>query len=298
MRRLLHSACLLAALAGAAAAPALASTEIGAAVAAAGTVEVRRASSGDWKDLEPGAPIFRGDEIRTGESGRLKILFADETVLDLAPTTELNVKEYATAEGKRGAKTVVGLTGGRVRALLGDVHADGKAVYEIETPTAVVRAAGTVFIVRYDAANKSTEVLGLEGSVDVQGAIGLIGPIVKIAAGQRTEVQQGKFPVPVEMVGGAALAAAQEGVEIIGTGRRDSLAADHPLLRGEVTRADEKPDAIAATGSAAKAPRGVSYLEPVAPDETLRDRSAPALRANTQPILEYKYAPPDEVPNP
>ena len=34
MRRLLHSACLLAALAGAAAAPALASTEIGAAVAA------------------------------------------------------------------------------------------------------------------------------------------------------------------------------------------------------------------------------------------------------------------------
>jgi hypothetical protein len=296
MTRLLLRACLFAALAGGAATAAIASAEIGAAAAASGTVEVRRASAGDWKNLDLGGPIFRGDELRTGERGRLKILFADGTVLDLGSSTELIVKEYATAAAKGGAKTVVGLTSGIARAILGDAYAGSKASYELETPTAVVRSAGTVFVVRYDAAAKSTEVLAIEGSVDVQGAIGLIGPVVKVAAGERTEVQSGKFPIPVAVADEALLTAALGDVEIIGSGRNDSLASDHPIVRGDVARADERPDAIAASGVTTAARKGVSYLEPSVPGETLRDRNAPALRANTQPIPEYKFAAPDEVP--
>jgi len=296
MTRLLTRACLLTMLASAAAAPAFAASEIGAAAATTGTVEVRRASAGDWKGLDLGAPIFPGDELRTDERGRLKILFVDDTVLDIGPSTEITVKEYAAAGSKGGAKTVVNLAGGGVRALLGDVYSGTKASYELETPTAFVRASGTVFLVRYDATTKSTEVFGIEGSVDVQGAIGLIGPVVKVGPGERTEVQSGKFPVPVAAADAAVLTALQDEVEIIGSGQRDSLAADHPIMRGDVARADERPDAIAASGVTAAARAGVSYIEPSVPGETLRDRNSPALRANTQPIPEYKFAAPDEVP--
>jgi len=272
------------------AASAAGATEIGTFVALRGNVEVRRASAGEWKLATIGAPIYVADEIRSDAAGQAKLLFKDACVVDLGGASDLTIKHY---DGTSSAN-VINLSRGRMRVFLSDTERPADARFEVETPTAVVRAEGTVFIVEYAEAEQLTYVFGVEGTVDVQGAIGLIGPSLKVGAGEQTRVQEGKFPEPVQPSEATAIAAMTDELAIIGTGRSDGFAATHGLLAGAITRSDEKPGAITVGASAGRS--GVSYLAPGAPGETLLHRLSPDARANTQPIPEYDFARPDRVP--
>jgi hypothetical protein len=277
------------------ASPAAARSEIGAVASATGNVEVRRASAGAWKPITAGMPIFAGDEFRTQEQGRAKLLFSDDAVLNLAANSTLAVKSFAAKSDSGANKSVFRLTSGALRALVGNPDAEKKARYEVETPTAVIHAERAAFLVTYDEEGRKTGIVGVEGEVDVQGAIGLIGSTIKVSPGERTEVQEGKFPIPVQAVEANEIASLQATLDSVGTGGRDGLMYTNSVLRGELPRSDEKPGEISpSAGSGAH--EAISYLDPKAPGETLRDQLSPAARANTQPVLEYKYAAPDEVP--
>lgn len=270
-----------------AASTALADTEIGTFVAVRGTVEVRRASAGDWKAAAVGAPIYVADEVRSGDDGRAKLFFRDSAVVDLGLGSMLSMKVYDSAS----SDNVLSLSKGRLRAFLQN---EGRTAgrFEVETPTAVVRADGTVFVVDYSEGAKLTHVYGLEGTVDVQGSIGLIGPSLKVGAGEQTRIQAGKFPEPVQAVDPEQIATMTSDLEIIGSGRSDGFAATHPLLSGAVVRSDERPAAVQVGMTASTG----HYLSPAAPGETLLERLSPEARANTQPIPEYEFARPDRIP--
>jgi hypothetical protein len=270
-------------LAVAAATNAAGATEIGTFVAVRGVVEVRRASAGEWKVASTGAAIYAADEIRSDARGRAKLLFKDACVVDLGGESDLTIKRY---DGTSSAN-VISLARGRLRVFLSDTDRPADARFEVETPTASVRAEGTVFLVDYVEAEKITHVYGVDGTVDVQGAIGLIGPSLKVGAGEQTRVQEGKFPEPVEASEVAAITAMTDDLAIIGTGGSDGIAATHGLLAGAITRSDEKPAAIAVRASTTRS--DVSYLAPEAPGETLLHRLSPDARANTQPIPEYEF---------
>ncbi len=271
-----------------------AATEIGSFVGIRGTVEVRRASAGDWKVVTVGAPVYVSDEIRTGPKGRAKLFFRDAAVVDLGRSSALSVKRFDQSSNDN----VLSLSAGRLRAFLSEAGRAAEATFEVDTPTAVVRAESTVFVVEYSAEEKSTRIYGIEGVVDVQGSIGLIGPSLKVGAQQQTVVQDGKFPEPAQPTDADAIAAMTAELEIIGTGRGDGFAATHPILKGAVTRSDEKPEAVrvGSTASAAMPSDSVSYLRAQVPGETLVERLSPAVRANSQPIPEYEFARPDRVP--
>ncbi len=264
---------------------AAAATEIGSFVAVRGSVEVRRASAGEWKAATIGAPIYAADEIRSDDKGQAKLFFKDACVVDLGSQSALAIKHY---DGTSSAN-VLTLTSGRLQVFLSDAERPADARFEVETPTAIVRAEGTVFLVDYAETEQVTKVYGVEGTVDVQGAIGLIGPSLKVGAGEQTRVEVGKFPEPIEATDEASIASMTRDLAILGTGRSDGFAATHGLLAGAITRSDEKPAAIA-VGAAADAPRaGVSYLALQPPGETLLHRLSPDVRANTQPIPEFEY---------
>lgn len=265
--------------------PAAASEEIGSFVAIRGGVEVRRASAGEWKAATIGSAIYPGDEIRSDARGQAKLFFRDACVADLGRESELSIKQY---DG-RGSANILALGQGRLRVFISGSERPADARFEVETPTAVVRADGTAFLIDYDAATKTTDVIGLEGTVEVQAAIGLIGPGIRVAAGERTRVQEGKFPEPVQEVGADTVAAITADLEIIGTGRSDGFAATHGLIEGAITRSDEKPATVAAGARTAATDDGVSYLALQPPGETLLHRLSPDARANTQPIPEFRY---------
>jgi len=294
MRRALLSAGLLLAVADISTARGIGPTEIGVVVASRGGVQVRRASASDWKPITVGDPIYVLDELHSEASGRAKLLFDDESIVDIGSSAAVAVKNYA----KKGTNNVLSLAVGRIRVSLPESASGDDSAFEIETPTAVARGAGAIFIVDFDKGEALTHIYAISGTVGVQGSIGLIGPSLQVAAQRKTRVQEGKFPEPVQPAAADELATLESGLELIGTGRQDGIAATHPLLTGALTRSDEKPGAIAMRSGVAPVATGGSYLEASAPGETLVERLSPAVRANSQPIPEYEFAPPHEIPPP
>ena len=117
------------------------------------------------------------------------------------PSSELTVERTGTRQAVRAARSC-----GSPRAR----SRPGSA------PTAMTRRAtrsrrrppwcapqSTNFIVRYDPAEKATDVVGVEGTVAVQGTTGIIGPGVAVAPNETTRVPLDGFPSPARALDAA-----------------------------------------------------------------------------------------------
>jgi hypothetical protein len=271
--------------------PVAAQTHVATVASSAGTFEVQRSGSGDWQPAMIGTLVFLLDNVRTGPSSAGTLVFVDDAVVTLGPGTELSLDRYgAAAKSKGPPRALLKLAGGKIEAIVSGYGEDATR-FEIETPTAVARVQSTQFAVLHDAREKVTEVIGVEGVVAVQGRTGLIGPGVAVGPGEFTRVQQGRFPTPVEVVDAAARAAAFEGLGLAGTGSREGLDVDNPIIEGRTVAPEDRPDNDAAQASA-------SFLRPGVPGETLAGRLSPDVRANTQPLPVYRAVPPIDSPNP
>jgi len=252
-----------------------------------GTAEVQRGARGEWQPALIGNPVFLGESVRTPPSGAATLVFTDDSVVQLGADTLLTVDHYpGAAKGPRNA--LLKLPDGAIEAFVSRAP-DEEARFEIETPSAVVRATGTRFVVRYDSKSKTTDVAGLEGTVSVQGRTGLIGAGVAVEADQTTRVENGKLPSQAKPLDAALRTQLMASLGAIGTGERDGLDTDNPVLAGTTVAAEDRPEV------AAKAKSG-SYLNPAVPDDPLAYRLAPDIRANTQSLPVYEAVPPNEVP--
>lgn len=257
----------------------------------AGSVEVQRAGKGEWLAAAVGSPVFAADAVRSGANAFAKLLFADDGVVDLGPSTELSIERYAGGKGAR--RSLLRLTQGALEVLVHG-YGDESARYEVETPTAVVRVQSTDFIVRYQPAEQATDVVGVAGTVGVQGTTGIIGPGVSVGPNEMTHVPRDGFPSPVKTLDATQAAGFAQGLRLVGTGAREGLDTDNPIAAGRVVDATDRPPP-----AVAGAPAGESvYLQPGVPGETLLYSLSPDIRANTQPLPEYRVVPPNQVPNP
>lgn len=257
----------------------------------AGPVEVQRGGSGDWLAAAIGSPLFVGDAVRTGANAFAKLLFVDDVVVDLGPATSLTIESYAGSKGPR--RSLLQLSQGAIEAFVSGYSPDG-ARWAVETPTAVVRVQSTDFIVRYDAAAKATDVVGVEGSVAVQGSTGIIGPGVVVAPNEMTRVPLDGFPSPVKQIDAAQMSTYAQGLRRMGSGTREGLDADNAIAEGRVVGPNDRPT----IGVAAAEPDDGVYLHPGVPGQTLIDSLSPDIRANNQPLPVYRAVPPDLSPNP
>lgn len=286
-RALLHMAASLLIGIGCLMPAAWAQPEVGTIASVVGAVEVQRGGTGDWQAGLVGTAVFLSDAIRTDDGAIAKLVFVDGSVVDLAEHTNITIERFTADPLAAERRALLRLTAGRARALVGEQYGQPQARYEIETPTAVVRVQSTAFIVAYDSAEEATEVVGIAGVVAVQGALGVIGPAVEVAAQEFSRVQKGAFPTPAKPLEAADFARYQEGLETIGTGGREGLEVGHRLVAADLLRADDRPERIGAAGAGwAKGQR--SYLHPTTPGETLMDRLSPDVRANTQPLPVYQ----------
>ena len=77
----------------------------------------------------------------------------------------------------------------------------------------------------------------------------------------------------------------------MGTGHRDGLSVEHPALAGRPLTPQDVPGPAATTAAAAAQAVTVRGLQ-----ESLAERLSPDVRANTQPLFDFKGTPPDHVP--
>ena len=207
-----------------------------------GTVEIGR--RGAFTLATIGGAIVSGDTIRTGTPGRARVLFVDDSVLNLGDATTLLVDETVFDSSRGAASTMLRLLGGKVRALVSEYYSKGQGSYTIETTTAVSGVRGTEFIVAFDAKTEFSQVLGLGGSVAVHSPMDRKNRGVLIHANEITDVAKGKYPTPPRQISSDDDTYRQlmSGLDLPGRGLAESLLNDDPAFGGVAVPSPDTAD--------------------------------------------------------
>lgn len=114
--------------------------------AAGHVVAVRQSAqvtSGDGtRDLTEGSEIASGDQIKTGESGEVQIVFLDETRIVVGRNSVLVIDQTLFKSDGTAKKFAAKALGGTFRFISGE---SPKQVYKIATPLATMGIRGTEF---------------------------------------------------------------------------------------------------------------------------------------------------------
>jgi hypothetical protein len=122
------------------------------------------------RHLRPNDVIEEGDIIQTMGDGWAKVLFKDDSILDIGPGSLVQVKTFV-AEGNNRNVLIKALYG-RFRSIVAQPLA-GPQKYQFITPTALMGVRGTEFLVNVfpDAHHKNqTEVVCVHGQVSIDTA--------------------------------------------------------------------------------------------------------------------------------
>jgi hypothetical protein len=216
-----------------------AAQEVGTVASLTGSAELGR--EGDWRAAAISSPVYMGDTIRTGRPGRVRIVFQDDSVLNVGDGSEL-VVDAQVFDPKGGSyQSTFRLLRGKLRALVSEYYETPGAGYEVETPTAVAGVRGTEFVVEFDEIRRQTQVVGINGRVAVRGLEGRTEEVL-ITAGDLTTVVRGGQPAAPHRIDEDQFRQYLDGLEFIGQGRAESLAANSAVVTGaQIQNADRAP---------------------------------------------------------
>lgn len=117
-----------------------------------------------------GMAIAIGDAISTGEDGFVSLLFVDESVVNLQPSSELIVTQVE-CNGDLGCKIELHAERGTFQTSV-EKRLDQGNAFNISTPYATAAVRGTVFDVDVSSGSMTTGVT--KGNVDVASPLGLV----------------------------------------------------------------------------------------------------------------------------
>ena len=234
--RLLVAAVLLIAAAAAA-------EDVGTVASVRGVADIGR--GGGRTAAAIGTPVQLGDELRTGGDGQLRVVFRDDSVVDLAESSTLIVDKQVFDPSTSTFSSLLRLVGGRARSLVSEYYRAPGAAYQVQTPTAVAGVRGTTFLVAYYPDSEATEVIGIHGRVEVRSLAERAGESVYITAHEATTVWPGEAPTPPETLDEQHFRQQIEGLDQIALGSLGGLASASPLQAGATVPApDRAPSAV------------------------------------------------------
>jgi len=223
--------------------------EIGTIAALEGTAEIGR--KGDWVPAAIGLAIQQGDIVRTGQPGKVRVVFQDDSVLALSDNSRVAIDEHVFDPNAGNTKSLFGLIKGKVNALVSDYYHSSGASYEIKTATAVAGVRGTEFSMAYDPRQELTEVVGITGRVAVHSLLDPTGPGVFITANESTMISKNDAPTQPRRLEDTLFRQHLQGVDFIGGGRAESLSSSHPLVAGNTVPQPDRASASAAPAGTA-----------------------------------------------
>lgn len=232
---------------------AMAAEEAGTVAAVEGTGEIGR--GGVWQPAVAGLAVQVGDELKTGPAGRLRVVFRDDTVLNLGEDTRLTIDHQFFSPDEGLFRSSMKLIQGKVRALVGEYYGRAGAEYEVKTETAVAGVRGTEFVVSYDPAREVTKVVGIEGRVEVRSSREKIAQSVFVTSGELTQVDPGRPPDSPRFLDEPQRRRYLEGLDFVSVGSRSLAAADPLLARQVVPAPDRAPGAAGRSGKEHEPPR-------------------------------------------
>lgn len=155
---LLLAATVLVALAGAAEPNAA-----GMVVAVRGEVTVVRAD-GTSAPLALKDSVWQGDQVRTGDRGRVQISFADDTVLNLGRNTRIEISECIFKRSEGQGALSLSINEGVFRIVGGAIMKIAPENFKVSTPTATIGIRGSSFVAEVTAELTTLVLLGTTGA--------------------------------------------------------------------------------------------------------------------------------------
>src|SRR5262249_38393715 len=164
---------------------------VGTVDAVEGQAEVLRA--GSWIPLAAGDPVLLGDQLRTRADAKLRVVLREDSVLTLAPGSQLEVTEQLVAPA---TVSRFQLLLGTIKAAVTQRYAEPRARFEVGTPTAIAGVRGTSCLAAYDPAQEETLVVGLTEVTRVRALVDQPGVAeVDLGPGLATRVRRGSRPL-------------------------------------------------------------------------------------------------------
>jgi hypothetical protein len=148
--------------------------------------------------LDGGKTLALKDSVRPGSTVKtearsfVKILFADQTTMNIGPDTTLKLEET-----KAGDPSLVNLVGGQIRAKVTKDLLQGKSGSPekllIKTKTAAMGIRGTDFSVSFNPQNQITALITFEGNVAMARSEAGEDPASALSSGEVRSVGPGQF---------------------------------------------------------------------------------------------------------
>lgn len=187
--------------------------------------------SGTWRAAALGDGVAVGDSMRTDAQGRVRLVFADSSVVLLSGGSEIVIDEnvYRPADGS--VTSMFEVLKGKMRAIVSEYY-QTSGTFEIKTANSVSGVRGTDFIVVHGAdANGApvSEVVGISGRVMVRGVAHPDAPVA-IESRQWTQIAVGKPPSAPVTLSEERFRYYLEGLEFVGGEGPESLILNQPTL--------------------------------------------------------------------
>jgi len=153
------------------------------AAGSATVVVLRGKATSDGNPIQEKQKINPGSTVKTEAGSFVKLLFADNTQLNVGPNTTMKLEDT-----KEGSASLVDLVGGTIRAkVTKDLlkKNDGGPIKEkmvIKTKTAAMGIRGTDFNVSFNQANNTTALITFEGSVAMAALMAGANPMAALQA--------------------------------------------------------------------------------------------------------------------
>jgi hypothetical protein len=264
---------------------AAAAEEVGTIAAIEPSADIER--GGERTAAALGAAVELGDTLRTGPTGRLRVVFRDESVVNLTGGTALVIDEQVFKPEEGTFASVLGVLHGRVRAMVSEYYSNPGATYQVETRTGVAGVRGTDFVVVYDESRQVTEVVGVSGRISVSSPMAVAGSSVLVTEHEMTSVALGKLPTAPIRLDDLLFRQYLDGLEFIGAGRPESLAFTTPLLNGDGVPPTDLPEAAVAGIPSVESPIPGEPIYGVPDVSTLLDQ--PPFAVNAEPGLGIRF---------
>lgn len=137
--------------------------------------------------------LYKTDEVSTDATGKVQLLFADDTTVAVAPDSVVYLSDFSFGgPDKPGFAMVVGR--GLARVVTGKVVEQNREGFKITTPHATVGIRGTILTADVRNPSKSTFILSQLGS-------GHTVSVLNVATGQETEMKKAGFSVDAGATG-------------------------------------------------------------------------------------------------
>ncbi len=98
------------------------------------------------RTLEPGSPLYAGDELVTGDGGNIEVHFADDTLLSQGANSSIALDDYVYDTDTSTGELLFNMTTGTFRMVTGEIAKQNPERFKVGTPLTTIGIRGTTTV--------------------------------------------------------------------------------------------------------------------------------------------------------